>query len=130
MSSLPIPEFLRPLLGTGARAAFLFYGVLALLLVGLAVLLWLLFGRGPRLRRGVKHVHRLLRQGDWHQALLLVHDLQTRVRPGSTWAGRLRTAEGECHRAAGAAAVRAGEYEKGLEHHLGATALRGLNEVE
>ena len=56
--------------------------------------------------------------------------LQQRVRAGSGWDVRLRTAEGECQRVAGAAAVKAGEYEKGLEHHLRATDLLGLNEAE
>ncbi len=130
MSSLPIPGFLRPLFGNGAQAPVLFYGAAALLLAGLAVALWQLLGRGPRLRRGLKQVHRLLRQGDWHQALLLVHDLQVRVRPGTGGAAKLRTAEGECHRAAGAAAVQAGDYEKGLEHHLEAAALLNLDEVQ
>jgi tetratricopeptide (TPR) repeat protein len=118
------------LLGTGTRAAVLFYGLSALLLVGLTLGLWLGFGRGPRLRRGLKHTQRLLRQGDWHQALHTVHDLQTRVRPGSAWEGRLRAAEGECQRVAGVVAVRAGDYEKGLEHHLQAAALLNRNEVE
>jgi tetratricopeptide (TPR) repeat protein len=130
MSALPIPEFLRPVLGTGPRAVILFYGTVLLLVVGLAVLLWLLLGRGPRLRRGLKHVQRLLRQGDWHQALSLVNDLQLRVRPGSSSEGRLRSARGECHRAAGAAAVQSGDYEKGLEHHLEAASLLNVNEVE
>jgi tetratricopeptide (TPR) repeat protein len=130
MSSLPIPEFLRPALGTGTRATVLFYGVVGLMLIGLVAIFWLLFGRGPRLRRGLKQVRRLLHQGDWHTALLLVRDLQLRVRPGSASAGRLRTAEGECHRAAGAAAVQAGDYEKGLEHHLEAASLLNVNEVE
>jgi tetratricopeptide (TPR) repeat protein len=115
------------LFGTGA---VLFYGLSALLLFGFLVGLWLVFGRGPRLRRGLKHTHRLLRQGDWHQALGTVHDLQTRVRPGSAWEGRLRAAEGESHRVAGVTAVRAGDYEKGLEHHLQAAALLNLNEAQ
>jgi tetratricopeptide (TPR) repeat protein len=130
MSSFPIPEFLQPVLGTGVRAAFLLYGVGGLLLVALAVGLWLAFGRGPRRRRGVKHVHRLLRQGEWQQALRTVHELQAGLRPGSLWEGRLRRAEGECRRAAGVAAVKAGDYEKGLEHHLHTAALLNLNEAE
>src|SRR5436305_1073764 len=85
--------------------------------------------RLPRLRRGLNHVHRLLRQGDWHQALHTVHDLQARVRPDSSWGARLRSAEGECHRVAGISYVQAGEYETGLEHHLQAAALLNLNEL-
>lgn len=129
MAALPIPDFLQPVLGTGTRAALILYGG-GLLLVAVLLALWLRFGRGPRLRRGLKHARHLLQQGDWHGALAAVHELQSRVKPGSSWEPRLRTAEGECQRAAGVAAVQTGDFEKGLEHHLQAAGLLNLNEVE
>jgi tetratricopeptide (TPR) repeat protein len=91
---------------------------------------YLVFGRGPRLRRALKRVHHHLRQGEWHPALALVRDLQSKVNPASSWAARLRTAEGECLRVAGVAAVKAGDFEKGLEYHLAAAPLLNLNELE
>jgi tetratricopeptide (TPR) repeat protein len=130
MAVLPLAGSFPPLFGALPPVQLLLYGGAAFLLVALAVTAWLVFGRGPRLRRGLRHVHRLLRQGDWHQALHTVHDLQARVRPDSPWGGRLRAAEGECHRAAGVAYVQAGDFEKGLEHHLHAAALLSLNPVE
>ena len=57
-ASLELEATLRPeiaaaklvALGTGTRAAVLFYGAVVLVVVALAVVLWLGFGRGPRLR--------------------------------------------------------------------------------
>jgi tetratricopeptide (TPR) repeat protein len=123
-------DIVPPSPGSGPGAAVLIYGSAGLLLVMLLLGAWLLLGRGPRMRRGLKHVHRLRRLGDWQNALKLVHDLQDGIRPGSKWAGRLRTAEGECRRDAGVAAVQAGAYEDGMEHHLRAAELLGSNPAE
>ncbi len=130
MASLPILQIDQFSPNGGPGAAVLIYGSAALLFVVVLLGGWLLLGRGPRLRRGLKQVQRLRRQGDLHNALKLVHELQSTIRPGSKWEGRLRTAEGECRRDAGIAAVRAGAYEDGLEHHLRAAELLNLNPAE
>src|SRR5689334_7948782 len=74
-------------------------GVGVLAFVALAVTLWLLLGRGPRLRRGLARAQRLLRAGQWQEALGLVHGLQPLGRGSKHWEGRLRFAEGECYQA-------------------------------
>src|SRR5437899_3307369 len=79
-------------------------GLFLLLLIGA----WLVLGRGPRRARGYRRCQRLLRQGKWSEALQIVEDLQ-HGRLSPFWQGRLRNAEGECHRAAGVAAIQAKE---------------------
>src|SRR5207302_652840 len=90
---------------------------------------WLVFGHGPQRSRAYHRGQRLLREGKWHDALAIVHTYQL---PGLSplWQGRLRSLEGECYRAAAVAAVKAGDYEKGLESHLRAADLLALNPVE
>ncbi|HYV34383.1 MAG TPA: tetratricopeptide repeat protein, partial [Gemmataceae bacterium] len=100
----------------------------ALALVGL-ILLWLIFGRGPRRARGYRRAQRLIRQGHWQAALDIVTSLQ-RSRLNAFWQGRLRNAEGECQRTAGVQAVQAKDFEKGLEHHLQAAELLHINPAE
>jgi tetratricopeptide (TPR) repeat protein len=102
-------------------------GLLGLLgLIGL----WLLLGRGPRRARGYRRSQRLIRQGKWQEALSIVHGLQHWGRVSRFWQGRLKNAEGECHRTAGVQAVQAGDFEKGLEHHLQAAELLNINPAE
>ncbi len=113
-------------------ASILLYAALGgavVLLVGAAVALWLIFGAGPQRSRGYRRGQRLLREGNWHEALQTVHTYQV---PGLSplWQGRLRSLEGECYRAAGIAAVKGQDYEKGLDYHLHAAELLALNSVE
>src|SRR5207244_627465 len=65
----------------------------------------------------------------WSEALQIVEDLQ-HGRLSPFWQGRLRNAEGECHRAAGVAAIQAKEFEQGLEYQLKAAQLLNINVVE
>src|SRR5262245_45507200 len=104
-------------------------GVGVALLVGAAILLWLIFGKGPQRSRGYRRGQRLLREGNWHEALKIVRTYQV---PGLAplWQGRLRSLEGECYRSAGLAAVKKQDYEKALEFHLRSAELLALNAVE
>jgi tetratricopeptide (TPR) repeat protein len=124
----PVPEILQPLLGPSPRAAQLFYGAVTLLALAGLIALWLMLGRGPRRRRNFRRARRLLQQGAWQDALALVQEAQGR-RLSAAWQGRLRNLEGECHRAAGAAALQAREYEAGLEHSLRAAELLNVSET-
>jgi hypothetical protein len=126
----PVPELLQPVLGSSPRAAQIFYGAAAALALLLLVVLWLLLGRGPRRRRKFQRARRLLQQGAWQEALTLARELQAPRRLSALWRGRLRNLEGECHRAGGAAALQAHDYETGQEHALRAAQLLNVNEVE
>src|SRR5439155_20344562 len=96
----------------------LLYVGVALVLIGALVALWLIFGRGPKRRRAYQHAQRLLHSGTWREALDIVQELQHQGPMPPVWQGRLRNAEGECHRTAGTQAVREHRYEEGLEHLL------------
>jgi tetratricopeptide (TPR) repeat protein len=103
--------------------------LLVALLLGLAAILvglWLLFGRGPRRSRAYHRAQRLLHHGAWEQALAIVKELQ-QGRLSVLWQGRLRSAEGECHHAAGDAALKEKRYEDSLGHYRTAAGLLDLD---
>ncbi|MCC6420342.1 MAG: tetratricopeptide repeat protein [Gemmataceae bacterium] len=127
MFPLPFAQLAQPT--SADLPGWILYGAAALLVVVVLVGGWLAFGRGPRMRRGLRRVGRLRQAGEWRPALALVRDLQLRVNQASVWASRLRTAESACLSTAGAAAIAAGDYEKGLEYRLNAVALVGLGEA-
>jgi tetratricopeptide (TPR) repeat protein len=108
----------------------LWYAVAAAGLLAILFVLWFLFGRAPRRRRAFRRARRLLQQGAWRDALVAVRELQALGPLSPQWEGRARNAQGECHRAAGVAALGEKDYEKALEHHLAAARLLGLNEAE
>src|ERR1700736_1549676 len=97
--------WMPPIAAADDGALFPLLGVLVAALVVVGVLglwgLWLLLGRGPRRARGYRRSQRLLRQGKWQEALAIIHTLQHGGRLSKFWEGRLRNAEGECHRTAG-----------------------------
>jgi tetratricopeptide (TPR) repeat protein len=109
------------------KAVLLF--LVAVLLLGLLAVvagLWLLFGRGPRRWRAYNRAQRLLHQGAWEEALGILKQLQ-QGRLSLQWQGRLRSAEGECHHAAGDAALKEHRFEDSLGHYQTAAGLLDLD---
>jgi tetratricopeptide (TPR) repeat protein len=104
----------------------LLVATLALGLLAILVGLWLMFGRGPRRSRAYHRAQRLLHEGAWEEALGLVRQLQ-QGRLSLQWQGRLRSAEGECHHAAGDAALKEMRYEDSLGHYQTAAGLLDLD---
>src|SRR5439155_10606974 len=98
---------------------------LILVLVGL----WLRVGRGPRRSGGYRRAQRLLRQGQWREALAVIGELQ-QGNNSKFWQGRLRNAEGECYRTAGVQAVQAKQFEMALDHHLRGAELLNITPAE
>lgn len=99
--------------------------------IGLLVMLggWLVFGSGPRRRRGLNRVERLLQASDWNGALQLAQAL----RQGTMsvhWRARVRRAEAKCLQAAAAAAWKEKQYEQSLDLEFRAGQLLGRSEVE
>src|SRR5262249_50718198 len=103
------------------------YVVIAVVVVGLALVLWQAFAPGPRRRRAFSRAERLLEGGSWQQALALV---EAQDSPGlsEAWRGRLRAAAGECHLRAADAALKEKRYEDALRHLQTATPLLALDE--
>jgi tetratricopeptide (TPR) repeat protein len=128
MPLLPVPDFLRPVIGSSPRAALIVTLVVAALVLGLLLTLWLAFGRGPRRRRAFRRAQRLLRAGDWGAALAIIHGLQAR-RPRGGWAARLRRIEAEAHTLLGKGLLKEKKYEEALGHLQGAARLLGKDEA-
>src|SRR5437762_1574481 len=95
-----------------------------------AIVLWLVFGSGPRRARGFRRCQRLLRQGNWQESLRIVQNLQSTGKLNSFWLGRFGNVEGECLRLGASHAILAGDFEKGLEQHLRAAELLNLNPAQ
>jgi tetratricopeptide (TPR) repeat protein len=105
------------------------YALVAVLLIGLAVVLWQALGRGPRRRRAFVRAQRLLDAGDWEQALSLLEALRA---PGlsEAWRARLRKAEGAAHQQAADQLLQEKRFEDALEHLLTSAPLLDLDQAE
>jgi tetratricopeptide (TPR) repeat protein len=127
---LSVPEFLHPLIGNSTLAALLLYGGLAAPVLILLLVLWLVFGRGPRRWRGMRRARQRLRAGDWADAAERVRKLRKMGRPSKRWQKTFNDFEADCLDAAAKLAIDEGDYEGSLEHALKAAHLRGKDGLE
>jgi tetratricopeptide (TPR) repeat protein len=104
--------------------------VSAIIVLGVVLGLWLLFGPSSRRRRAFHRAHRLLEQGAWSEALKLLHALQTDPTLSPAWQARVRTAVGEGHQLATDQALKEKRFEDGMEHAVRAAGLLEQNEQE
>src|SRR5262249_7094609 len=102
---MEVSVLFQPLLGLLPNATLIVIGAVAGLLA-VAILVWLILGRGPRRGRDYRRAQHILHQGNWQEALNVIHGLQGAGRLSAAWQGRLRNVEGERHHAAGDAALR------------------------
>jgi TolA-binding protein len=105
------------------------YAAVAVLVLAIGLILWQMFGPGPRRRRALTRANRLLDTGSWQEALAVVQALRT-PRLSEPWQTRLRSAAGECHQRAADEALKEKRFEDALEHLLNAAPLLGLDEGE
>ncbi|HEV3255680.1 MAG TPA: tetratricopeptide repeat protein, partial [Gemmataceae bacterium] len=122
-------EFLNNRLAGGAENAWLLCAGAVLFLLGLAVAVWLRFGRGPRRRRAYRRALRLIHQQSWAEALGAVREIQSLGALSPLWQGRAQNAEGQCHAVAGDMALAEKRYEQSLDHHVTAARRFNLNEA-
>jgi len=118
---LIVPPYLQ--IWPSSSATQLLLAGAGIFLLVLLIGLWQLSGPGPRRRRGLRSSMRLLEKGDWQEALQSIQSLQNKGRLSFAWQTRLRTAEGECHRAAETAALAEKDYESAMEHAVAAANL-------
>jgi tetratricopeptide (TPR) repeat protein len=88
-------------------------GLLLAALMGLGMLgaaLWLVLGPGPQRTRAASKAARLLKEGDWEEALAIVRGLLQKNQPAA-WEKKLEKLEGEALEAGGEVALREGRYE-------------------
>jgi tetratricopeptide (TPR) repeat protein len=127
---LPVPEFLQPLIGNSILAALLLYGGLALPLLVLLLVLWLVFGYGPRRARGLRRARGRLREGAWPDALDRVRKLRDLGAPSKAWQKTFDKFEAECLQAAMKLSLDEGDFEQALEYGIKAAHLRGRDDLE
>src|SRR5712671_6295334 len=101
----------QPWLGLGWGVAPLLVAGSLVFLTTAGLVLWLVFGSGPRLRRGCKRIQRHLQAGDWPAALRRIQGLKSRGRHSDAGRERLNQLEGEGHRQAANTALLQKSYE-------------------
>jgi len=124
-----VPELAQSWFELDRAGAMLLVGAVVVL-VGACLVLWQIFGRGPRRGRRIHRAHRLLEQADWTQSLAIVQDLQTHGHLSSAWKKRLDAAESECYRAAVNEALAAKNFESAFKYSVQAARLTTGKELE
>jgi tetratricopeptide (TPR) repeat protein len=127
---LPVPEFLRPLIGNTLGAALALYGSCALPFLIALLVGWLVFGYGPRRRRAMKRARLALKNGAWEDALERIRKLRNFGMPSKNWQHTFDKFEAECLQTATQKALDDGEFERALEHASKAAHLRGREDLE
>jgi tetratricopeptide (TPR) repeat protein len=111
------------------NSALLAFLILVLIL-GLSLILWLIFGPGPRRARAFHRAQRLLEQDQWQEALAILEPIAEVSGLSEVWQGRLRNGLGECHSRAAEEALKQQHYEDALDHLLIAAPHLGQDETE
>jgi len=120
------------------------YLVLVVIVAGascLILLLYLLLGKGPRVRRAFRRIEMLLDEGNWQEALQHIEALQeeTGLTPDSqeqvnryaaNWLADLRSVSGKSHQAATDTALKEKHFEEALKHALKAASYLDNPETE
>ena len=130
MTSLPVPQFLQRVIGPSTLAALLLYAGLALPVLLALLILWFVFGRGPRRWRGLKRARLRLKEGAWQDAIERVRKLRNLGRPSKSWQKTFDEFEAQCLQTAARLALDEGDFEQALEHSLKAAHLRGKDDFE
>jgi len=125
-----MPEFLEPLFGNSPRATAILLGVLAVLGLLALILVWQIFGSGPRRRRGLNRAKKRLAEGAWEDALARVRKLRNRGKASSGLQKRLTETEAECLRTGATLALKDKKFEEALGHFLHVAQLLGEPEIE
>lgn len=105
-----------------------FYGTIALAVLLLLVGAWLLWGAGPRRRRGLRAARKALKAGDWQDALAQLQAIRAIGTPSASWVKTFDQFEAECLRSAAEAAIDEKKFEQALEY--GQRAAHILDEPE
>ncbi|MFO0864443.1 MAG: hypothetical protein U0744_07300 [Gemmataceae bacterium] len=122
-----MPEFLVQWLD---RNKWTLIGILGGFVFLVVLLFWLAFGSGPRRKREMRRLRKITDDGKWQEALDGIRKLRAMGRPSASTKKQLDAMEAECLRKAAAEAMKAKQYEAGLEHLLRVVALVGGSEVE
>src|SRR3989442_590469 len=108
----------------------IFYGTIVFFVFLALFLLWLLIGRGPRRRRGLKQARKVLAAGDWQGALEQLKRTRAIGSPSASWQRTSDLFEADCIQAARENAIKAKKFEEALEFGLRAAEIRAGSETE
>ena len=101
----------------------------AILLVAILVL-WLLFGRGPRRRRGMRQVDRLLKAGDWTAAVEKIEQVRAIGPLVEPILGRVNSTHAGALNVGAAERLAAKDYETALNYGLQASRVANSSPLE
>ncbi len=93
----------------------IFYGTIAFFVLLVLVVIWQLWGGGPRRRRGMRSARKTLAGGDWKAALEQLKYVRSIGVPSSSWNKTFDEFEANCLQAASAAAVKEKKFEEALK---------------
>src|SRR4051794_25603277 len=111
-----MPDFpLRELIAQYPRAMAAIFGAIGLCMLAFLVGAWLIFGRGPRRRRGMRVARRLLRGGAWHPALEQLRQVRAIGSPSASWRREFDRFEAECLQTAAKQALAEKRFEEALK---------------
>jgi tetratricopeptide (TPR) repeat protein len=110
------------------RGAAVFFGAVALFVLLMLVAAWLVWGRGPRRRRGLRAARQQLKAGNWQDALEQLKRIRGIGFPSASWLKTFDAFEADCLHAASEAAIDDKKFEEALE--LGHRAAKILDEPE
>jgi tetratricopeptide (TPR) repeat protein len=119
---------LRQLIEEYPTAMGLIFGSVVLFFVIVLAVVWLVFGPGPRRRRGLRACRKLLKTGAWQAALTQLERVRAIGSSSSTWRKRFEQFEAECLQAAATASLSDNRFEEALQHGL--RAARHLDKAE
>jgi tetratricopeptide (TPR) repeat protein len=100
------------------------------LLAGVGLLLWQVFGRGPRLGRALARARRAVQSGSIHDALQIVQAMKAEPNLPSRWQKRLRMEAGEFHQRAADEAIKERRFEEAWSHSIASAREMELDEDE
>jgi tetratricopeptide (TPR) repeat protein len=124
-----VPDFVSSWLESNRAGSILLIAAV-IAVVGAGIVLWQIFGSGPRGGRRLQRAQRRLERGDWQESLAVIEQLEGQGSLSSNWAKRLANVKAQCHQAAADAALAVNSFEVALDHALQATRLGHGKDLE
>src|SRR5262245_35767984 len=114
-----MPDFpLTELIERYPRTMVGIFGSIVLLVLVLVLVAWLVFGRGPRRRRGMRAARKLLKAGSWKAALEQLKRVCAIGTLSGSWRKRIDRFEAECLQAGAQAALKDKQFEDALHYGM------------
>ncbi len=118
-----LPEPLRLLFGDSDTVAYIVYGSVGLFFLVIFLILWQIFGSGPRRRRAFRRSQRAMKERNWQETLTLLTATRNIGIPSLAWIKRFDALEADALELQSQQLAREKKFEDALEiltkaHHL------------